>query len=53
MFPRPEEASPAAAIPVEVAELLVGRVGLTRRDLVGMSREQAISRLNEYWAAGV
>lgn len=40
------------AIPVEVAELLVGRVGLTRRDLIGMTREEAISRLNEYWATG-
>lgn len=46
----PEEVDDA--IPVEVAELLVGRVGLTRRDLVVMTREEAISRLNEYWATG-
>ncbi len=40
------------AIPVDVVTLLVGRVGLTRRDLVGMTRQQAIARLNEYWATG-
>jgi hypothetical protein len=40
------------AIPVEVVELLIGRVGLTRRDLIGMSRGEAISRLNEYWSTG-
>ncbi len=39
-------------IPVDVVNLLVGRVGLTHRDLVGMTREEAIARLNEYWATG-
>jgi hypothetical protein len=39
-------------IPVEVAGLLIHRVGLTRGDLVGMTREEAISRLNEYWSTG-
>ena len=42
----------ASTIPVEVAELLIGRVGLHRKDLVGMSREAAIARLNTYWATG-
>lgn len=46
----PEEVD--AAIPLEVVELLTGRVGLTRRDLIGMTKEQAISRLNEYWSTG-
>jgi len=40
------------AIPVDVVNLLVGRVGLTRRDLVGMTREEAIARLNEHWSTG-
>jgi len=40
------------AIPVDVVNLLVGRVGLTRRDLVGMTRQEAIARLNEYWSTG-
>jgi hypothetical protein len=41
-----------STIPFEVAELLVGRVGLRREDLVGMSRVDAIARLNAYWATG-
>lgn len=40
------------AIPVDVVNLLVTRVGLTRRDLAGMTRDQAIARLNRYWATG-
>jgi hypothetical protein len=40
------------AIPVDVVNLLVSRVGLTRRDLVGMTRQEAIARLNEYWSTG-
>lgn len=43
---------PPATIPIEVAELLVARVGLRREDLVGLSREQAIARLNTYWSTG-
>ncbi len=40
------------AIPVDVVNLLVSRVGLTCRDLVGMTRHEAIARLNEYWSTG-
>ena len=40
------------AIPVDVVNLLVSRVGLTRRDLVGMTRQEAIARLNEFWSTG-
>ena len=40
------------AIPVDVVNLLVSRVGLTRRDLVGMTRHEAIARLNAYWSTG-
>jgi hypothetical protein len=40
------------AIPVDVVKLLVSRVGLTRRDLIGMTRDEAIARLNEYWSTG-
>ncbi len=46
----PEETD--ESIPVDVVNLLVGRVGLTRRDLVGMTREEAIARLNQYWTTG-
>ena len=51
---RPDRPSPAreSTIPVEVAELLVSRVGLRREDLVGMSRTDAIARLTAYWTTG-
>ena len=39
-------------IPVDVVNLLIGRVGLSRRDLVVMTRDEAIARLNEYWSTG-
>ncbi len=50
----PDDAPEAVgeAIPVDVVNLLIGRVGLTRQDLVGMTREEAIARLNEYWSTG-
>lgn len=40
------------AIPVDVVNLLVSRVGLTRQELVGMTRHEAIARLNQYWSTG-
>ncbi len=40
------------AIPVDVVRLLLDRVGLTRRDVVGMTREEAIARLGEFWSTG-
>jgi hypothetical protein len=46
----PEEVD--EAIPIDVVNLLIGRVGLTRQDLIGMTREEAIARLNQYWSTG-
>lgn len=40
------------AIPVDVVNLLIGRVDLAHRDIVGMTRDEAIARLNEYWSTG-
>ena len=40
------------ATPVEVVHLLVERVGLTRRELIGMTREETIARPNGYWSTG-
>jgi hypothetical protein len=40
------------AIPVEVVTLLLDRVGLTHQQLRGMTRDDAITRLNRYWATG-
>ena len=50
--PDDEPAEPDDAIPIDVANLLINRVGLTRRDLAAMTRQEAIDRLNEYWATG-
>ncbi len=40
------------AVPVDVVNLLVARVGMTRRDIARLTRQEAIARLNEYWATG-
>ncbi|MEX0952226.1 MAG: hypothetical protein WDZ26_00175 [Nitriliruptoraceae bacterium] len=40
------------AIPAEIVTLLVERVGMTRSELVGMTKQEAIERLNEYWTSG-
>jgi hypothetical protein len=47
-----DDAAPAKAIPVEVAQLLVHRVGLTAGQVKSLSRAEAIDRLNQYWATG-
>ena len=47
-----DDAAPVEAIPVEVAQLLVDRVGLTASHVKSLSRAEAIDRLNEYWATG-
>ncbi|MFU8841478.1 MAG: cytotoxic translational repressor of toxin-antitoxin stability system [Nitriliruptoraceae bacterium] len=39
-------------IPLDVVRLLLERVGLTRQRIRGMTREQAIARLNEHWSTG-
>jgi hypothetical protein len=48
---RPAPPDPST-IPVEVAHLLVERVGLQREDLVGMTRDEAVARLAAYWTTG-
>lgn len=47
-----DDAAPVEAIPVEVAQLLVDRAGLTARQVKSLSRAEAIDRLNQYWATG-
>jgi len=47
---QPEE--PEDAIPIDVVNLLIRRVGMTRRDVASMTRQEAIDRLNDYWATG-
>jgi hypothetical protein len=45
-------APPALALPAELAYLLLHRVGISEDEVAGMSREQAIERLNAYWTTG-
>ena len=45
--PRPDE-----ALPSEVVHLLVNRVGLLESEVMGMTRAQAIERLNRFWVEG-
>jgi len=43
---------PADAIPVEVAQLLIERVGLDERAVSRMTRTEAIARLGAFWTTG-
>jgi hypothetical protein len=48
---RPER--PAAdPIPAEVVHMLLTRVRLAESDVARMTKEEAIARLNQYWAQG-
>ena len=43
---------PTGALPADVVHLLICRVGLTEADVAAMTRDQAIERLQQYWAEG-
>lgn len=47
-----DDTAPAEAIPVDVARLLVDRVGLTAPQVKGMSADEAIGRLDRFWTTG-
>jgi hypothetical protein len=49
---RTRPARVAGGLPTEVAFLLVNRVGLSREQVAGLTKHQAIERLNRYWAEG-
>ncbi|WP_426509525.1 hypothetical protein ACPPVO_01880 [Dactylosporangium sp. McL0621] len=40
----------AEPIPAEVVHLLIARVGLAEPDVARMTKDEAIGRLNQYWA---
>ncbi|MQA14659.1 MAG: cytotoxic translational repressor of toxin-antitoxin stability system [Pseudonocardiaceae bacterium] len=44
---------PAEALPAELVYLLTSRVGLTESDVAAMDKNEAVARLNRYWAEGV
>jgi hypothetical protein len=50
---RAHAAGLAESLPAEVAALLVNRVGLTREQVAALTRQEAIERLNRFWAEQV
>ena len=44
--------TPAEALPAELVFLLKNRVGLTETEIAALSKDEAVARLNQYWANG-
>ncbi|RVX38354.1 hypothetical protein EDD27_0654 [Nonomuraea polychroma] len=44
---------PSNALPADLVHLLISRVGLDEADVAAMSKEDAVARLQKYWAEGV
>ncbi|WP_237108854.1 hypothetical protein [Nonomuraea sp. MG754425] len=44
---------PSAALPADLVFMLISRVGLDETTVAGMSKEEAIARLQKYWTDGV
>ena len=43
---------PAGALPADLVHLLLTRVRLTEAGVAAMSKDQAIARMQQYWATG-
>ncbi|CCH29012.1 hypothetical protein BN6_16900 [Saccharothrix espanaensis DSM 44229] len=43
---------PAEALPVDLVHLLISRVGLDESEIAGMSKNEAVARLQRYWTEG-
>jgi hypothetical protein len=43
---------PAAALPADLVHMLISRVHLDESKLVGMSKVEAVARLQRYWTEG-
>lgn len=50
--PRTVTTPAGETLPAELVVLLINRVGMTRGQLVTMSKAEAIERLNRYWTEG-
>ncbi|GAA0911550.1 hypothetical protein GCM10009560_00880 [Nonomuraea longicatena] len=44
---------PSEALPADLVFMLISRVGLDETTVAGMSKEEAIARLQKYWTDGV
>lgn len=42
----------AGTLPVEVAQLLTSRVGLSEAEVAELTKDEAIAHLNLYWVTG-
>jgi hypothetical protein len=49
---RDTQTNPSAGLPAEIALLLANRVGLSPEQISLMNKDEAIERLNRYWAEG-
>lgn len=43
---------PAESLPAELVYLLKNRVGLGEAEIAALSKDEAVARLNQYWATG-
>lgn len=49
---RGEPEPPAGALPADLVHMLIARVRLSEAEVAAMSKEQAIARMQQYWATG-
>ncbi len=49
---RGEPEAPAGVLPADLVHLLLTRVRLSEAEVAAMSKEQAIARMQQYWATG-
>ncbi|MEU4741146.1 cytotoxic translational repressor of toxin-antitoxin stability system [Actinosynnema sp. NPDC023658] len=43
---------PAEALPADLVHLLISRVGLVESEVAGMSKDEAVARMQRYWTDG-
>ena len=44
---------PSEALPADLVFMLISRVGLDETTVAGMSKDEAIARVQKYWIDGV
>jgi hypothetical protein len=44
--------APAEALPADLVYLLISRVGLDESEVAGMSKDEAVARVQRYWTEG-